>query len=68
MCIIQNVSYDPLDMFYVGVQEGWGSIYGQQVLCVATVLMWLWSIRAMLWFGVDCMLVFLELFNDVPRH
>jgi hypothetical protein len=26
------------------------------------------TVRAMLWFGRDCMLVFLELFDDISRH
>ncbi len=55
-------------MFYVGIQEGRGSIYGQRALHVTTVLAWLWSKRAMLWFGGHCMLVFVELFDDIPRH
>ncbi len=35
---------------------------------IATILAWLWSTRAMLWFGGDCMIVFLELFDDISRH
>jgi hypothetical protein len=66
--IIQDASYDPLDMLNVGIREGWGSIYGQWPLHFATILLWLWSIWAMLWFGWDCMFVLLELFDDISWH
>jgi hypothetical protein len=38
------------------------------MLCIATILAWLWSIRAVLGFGGICMFVFLELFDDITRH
>ncbi len=68
MRIIRDASYDSLDMLNVGVRKGWGSIYGQWQLHFAAVLLWLWSIRAMLWFGWDCMLVLLELFDNISRN
>ncbi len=38
------------------------------MLYIATILAWLWSIRAILWFGGHCIFVFLELFDDITRH
>jgi hypothetical protein len=66
--IIKYAAYNLLDLFDILVEEGEGIVKLNGSLCSAAILFWLRIIGTVLGAGGGCVLVTLELFDNVTGH